>query len=165
VLADILAINRADVQLVTCIAAIVVVVMVLGVVGRNRKSAAVVAATALGSLAMVAVCALLGLRINFLDFVALPIALGLGVDYAINIGDRVAEDGARRALRTTGGSVLVCSLTTIIGYASILFSANRAIRDFGLASLVGEITCVASAILVVPALLARPQEQRDHRTS
>jgi predicted RND superfamily exporter protein len=154
VLADILAINRADGPLVTAIAGIGVVAMVLLVVGRNRKAAAVLASTALGSGAMVAACALLGLRINFLDFVALPIALGLGVDYAINIGERVADDGAPRALRTTGGTVLVCSLTTIIGYASILFSANRAIRDFGLASLVGEITCVASALLAVPALLA-----------
>jgi predicted RND superfamily exporter protein len=160
VLADILAINRADGPLVTGIAALGLIVMVLVVVGRNRKAAAVLAATALGSIAMVAACALLGLRINFLDFVALPIALGLGIDYAINIGDRVVEDGAQRALRTTGGSVLVCSLTTIIGYASILFSANRAIRDFGTASLVGEITCVASALLVVPALLS--WKSREH---
>jgi predicted exporter len=155
VLADILAINRADGPLVTGIAAIGVTIMVLTIVGRNRRAAAVLAATTLGSVAMVAACALVGLRINFLDFVALPIALGLGVDYAINIGDRVAVDGAQLALPTTGGTVLVCSLTTIIGYASILFSANRAIRDFGTASLIGEVTCVASAILVVPALLSR----------
>ena len=163
VLADILAINRADGPLVTGIAALGVILMVLVVVGPNRKAAAVLGATALGSIAMVAACALIGLRINFLDFVALPIALGLGVDYAINIGHRVAADGARQALRTTGGSVLVCSATTIIGYASILFSANRAIRDFGTASLVGEITCVASAILVVPALLSRGPH--DHRAA
>ena len=37
---------------------------------------------------MVAVCALLGLKVNFLDFVALPITLGLGIDYAINVAHR-----------------------------------------------------------------------------
>jgi predicted RND superfamily exporter protein len=155
VYADILAINRADGPLVTATAGLGLVIMVLAVVGRNRKAAAVLAATALGSLAMVATCALAGLRINFLDFVALPIALGLGVDYAINVAERIASDDPLHALRTTGGTVLVCSLTTIIGYASILFSANQAIRDFGLASLIGEITCVVTALTLVPALLGR----------
>nr|MDQ2668901.1 hypothetical protein [Gemmatimonadota bacterium] len=53
-----------------------------------------------------------------------------------------------------GGAVLVCSLTTMIGYASLLVSDNLAIRGFGIASLVGEITCVIAAFVVVPAVVA-----------
>ena len=34
---------------------------------------------------MIACAALLGLKVNFLDFVALPITLGIGIDYAVNI--------------------------------------------------------------------------------
>ena len=80
--------------------------------------------TASGSIAMIAVCALAGIKINFLDFVALPIALGLGIDYAINIADRADRDDPQVALRSTGGTVFVCSLTTMIGYASLLVSAT-----------------------------------------
>ena len=50
--------------------------------------------------------------------------------------------------------MLVCSLTTIIGYGSLLVSHNLAIRGFGLASLIGEITCVLTALALVPAILA-----------
>jgi hypothetical protein len=108
---------------------------------------------------MVAVCALAGIKVNFLDFVALPITLGLGVDYAINIAHR--DDGRGldpvEVLRTSGAAVFVCSLTTIIGYGSLLVSDNLAIRGFGLASLIGEITCVLTALVLVPAMLpARP---------
>ena len=50
--------------------------------------------------------------------------------------------------------MLVCSLTTMIGYASLLVSSSLAIRGFGLASLIGEVTSVVAALALVPALLA-----------
>ena len=127
--------------------------MVLLVVGRNRRAVAVLAGTASGSLLMVAICALAGIKINFLDFVALPIALGLGIDYAINVAERADRDDPLTTLRSTGGTVFVCSLTTMIGYASLLVSSNLAIRGFGLASLIGEITCVVAALTIVPAIV------------
>ncbi len=66
--------------------------------------------------------AVLRLRLNFLNFVALPITFGIGADYAVNVMRRVAEEGfrggsdiVRRAVEETGGAVVVCSLTTISG--------------------------------------------------
>jgi predicted RND superfamily exporter protein len=155
--ADVLTQIQTDGPIVTGIAALGLVVMVLLVVGRSRRSFAVLAASAAGSLAMIGVCALAGLRINFLDFVALPITLGLGIDYAINVADRAADGDPLIALRSTGGTVLVCSLTTAIGYASLMVSDNLAIRGFGLASLIGEITCVVAALVIVPAIVALPR--------
>ena len=102
---------------------------------------------------------------NFLDFVALPITLGLGVDYAINVAHRQHAEEVPdpiATLRTSGSAVFVCSLTTIIGYGSLLVSENLAIRGFGTASLIGEITTVLTALVLVPALLVlglrRPPE-------
>ena len=156
IFADILDSIERDGPRVTGLAAILLVVMIAIVVGRNRRAGAVIAATMTGSLLMVATCALLGLKVNFLDFVALPITLGLGVDYAINIAHRNDEQAdAIATLRTSGSAVFICSLTTIIGYASLLVSDNLAIRGFGTASLIGEITCVLTALVLVPALLAR----------
>jgi hypothetical protein len=154
--ADVLLQIQRDGPRVTALAALGLVVMVVLVVGPRRRALAVLVAAAAGSLAMIAACAVAGLRINFLDFVALPITLGLGIDYAINMADRAGETGGdpRPALRSTGGTVFVCSLTTMIGYASLLVSDNRAIRGFGLASLIGEITCVAAALAIVPAIMA-----------
>jgi hypothetical protein len=154
IFADIITAIRHDGVIVTIVAAFALVVMVLALVGRNRRAVAVLCGTAVGSLAMIAVCALVGLKVNFLDFVALPIALGLGIDYAINVAHRADRDDPSIALRSTGGTVLVCSLTTMIGYASLLTSSNLAIRGFGLASLIGEITCVITALALVPALVA-----------
>jgi hypothetical protein len=157
IFADILDSIERDGPLVTGIAAGGLIVMVWLLVGRNRRAIAVVVATASGSLLMIATCALLGIKVNFLDFVALPITLGLGVDYAINVAhrhDHEALPDPITTLRTSGSAVFVCSLTTIIGYGSLLVSDNLAIKGFGTASLIGEITCVLTALVLVPAMLA-----------
>jgi len=156
IFADIISAIEHDGPIVTLVAGIGLVVMVLGLVGFNRRAIAVLAATTGGALFMVALCALLDLKVNFLDFIALPITLGIGIDYAINIAHRyVTEDvpDVATTLRTSGSAVFVCSLTTMIGYGSLLVSDNLAIRGFGAASLLGEVTCVTSALVIVPALL------------
>jgi hypothetical protein len=159
IFADIVSSIATDGPLVTGIATVGLTLMVLLLVGVNRRAFAVLAGTASGSLLMVATCALLGIRVNFLDFVALPITLGLGIDYAINVayprfhggGDEVPDP--IETLRTSG-AVFVCSLTTIIGYGSLLVSENLAIRGFGTVALIGEIACVLTALVVVPAIIA-----------
>ncbi|MEJ7603439.1 MAG: MMPL family transporter, partial [Kofleriaceae bacterium] len=165
IFADIVESIERDGPLVTGIAAVGLIIMVLVIVGRNRRSVAVLIGTFSGSLLMVATCALLGLRVNFLDFVALPITLGLGIDYAINVAHRHDHEEIPdpiTTLRTSGAAVFVCSLTTIIGYGSLLVSHNLAIRGFGVASLIGEIACVFTALVVVPAILAI--DRRSHPT-
>jgi predicted RND superfamily exporter protein len=157
VFADIVTSIASDGPRVTALAALGLIAMVAALVGRNRRAVAVLAATAAGSLLMVAMCALLGLKVNFLDFVALPITLGIGVDYAINVAYRHHHEGVPdplATLKTSGSAVFVCSLTTIIGYGSLLISENLAIRGFGQASLIGEVACVATALVLVPALLS-----------
>jgi predicted RND superfamily exporter protein len=157
IFADIVESIERDGPFVTLIAMIGLVVMVVLLVGPNRRAASVLLATAAGSLLMVAVCALIDLKVNFLDFVALPITLGLGIDYAINIAhrhDHEAVPDPITTLRTSGSAVFVCSLTTIIGYGSLLVSDNLAIRGFGTASLIGEVACVFTALVLVSAILA-----------
>jgi uncharacterized protein len=114
-----------------------------------------------GVLWMCGAMALLRMKLNFLNFVAFPIAFGIGVDYAVNVMRRYELERAtspggaavRAAIRESGGAVVLCSLTTIIGYSSLLVSANLALRSFGLAAAIGEVTCLSAAVLVLPALL------------
>ena len=75
------------------------------------------------------------LRLNMLNFIALPITFGIGVDYATNVFQRRRLDHARsigEVIRTTGGAVALCSLTTVIGYSSLLVARNQALISFGL---------------------------------
>jgi predicted RND superfamily exporter protein len=94
-------------------------------------------------------------KINFLNFAALPITFGIGADYAVNVAQRYRADGSKDilgALRTTGGAVVLCSLTTMLGYLALVGSLNRAIRSLGTIAVVGEVSCLLAAVLVLPAL-------------
>ena len=106
-------------------------------------------------------------HINFLNFAALPITFGIGVDYAVNVVQRYEADGGAdilAALRTTGGAVVLCSLTTMLGHSALASaSENRAIRSLGLIAVVGEVSCLLAAISVLPALWLLIERRRMRR--
>jgi predicted RND superfamily exporter protein len=156
VFADVLRSTETDGPRATLAALVGAVLVVLLLVGFNRHAVITLACSVAGVVLMLAVCSLLALKVNFLDFVALPITIGIGIDYAVNIVARERQSGPGTgilALRTVGGAVAVCSFTTIVGYGSLLLSANRGIRSFGTAAIVGEITCLLVALTLAPALL------------
>jgi predicted RND superfamily exporter protein len=141
---------------VTAAALIGVTLLVLAAFGL-RSAIPVLISIVIGVAWLGGICGLINLKLNFMNFVALPITLGVGADYAANIWARLRADGPER-LRTviaeTGSAVALCSLTTIIGYSSLLLSRNRALRSFGLLADLGEITCLTAALLALPALVA-----------
>jgi predicted exporter len=116
----------------------------------------------LGILLMAGTMAAAQMKLNFLNFVAFPITFGNGVDYGVNVLRRFSaerDEGAelplavRRSIEETGGAVVLCSLTTVIGYSTLYVSANRALNSFGAAMAISEITCLVAAVLTVPALM------------
>ncbi|MGZ3688924.1 MAG: RND transporter, partial [Bdellovibrionota bacterium] len=97
------------------------------------------------------------LKINFLNFIALPITFGIGVDYGVNIFQRYRTDQSGdiiSIIRQTGGAVGLCSLTTIIGYTSLLIAGNQGFVSFGTLAVAGELSCVTAAVVALPAWLA-----------
>ncbi len=156
VIADIVASMVSDGPKASAVAIIGAVLAILLLVGRGRHAYVTLLAGLAGILGMIALCYLAGLKVNFLDLVALPITIGIGIDYSVNLAVRDRQDGvnaASKVLGSTGGAVVLCSLTTIIGYASLMLSENAGIRSFGLAAMLGELACLAAAILLVPGLL------------
>jgi predicted RND superfamily exporter protein len=103
------------------------------------------------------------LKINFLNFIALPITFGIGVDYGVNIFQRYREEGSgsiMKVIRDTGGAVALASFTTIIGYGSLLIADNRAFVSFGILAVLGELTCIIAAIVSLPAFLLLRDRRR-----
>jgi len=150
-------------------AAFLGVVAVVALLFRWHRTTLYVAGSLLvGVLWFFAGATLLGVKINFANAVAFPITFGIGVDYSVNVVSRYLQDGARdpaAAVRSTGGAVALCSLTTIIGYSSLLLAQNRALHLFGLLAIMGEVACLATAIVMLPAVLLLLQRRRTQRVA
>jgi predicted RND superfamily exporter protein len=105
-----------------------------------------------------------GLKINFLNFIALPIAFNIGVDYGVNLLSRIRQEGARRIVdivATTGSAVALASATTVIGYSSLLMAGNQGFVSFGRLAVLGELTSLAASVLMLPAFLQWQAQRRE----
>jgi hypothetical protein len=142
--------------LVAALGAIAVVVLLLG---PGAASAVTLFCGAFGVLALLTLASILGLKVNFLDFIALPITIGIGIDYAVNIISRARIEPntpeGRSETSRTASAVTLCSYTTVVGYGSLWFSTNKGVRSFGVAAMLGELTCLAAALLIAPVLARR----------
>jgi predicted RND superfamily exporter protein len=133
-----------------------VLVVVVIAFRRGRATLAVLGSLLAGVAMMMGLLVVFGVKLNFTNFVALPITFGIGVDYAVNVVDRYVREGrgsALRAVRETGGAVILCSLTTTLGYLALVRSMNFAVRSLGIAAFLGEVCCLLVSVLLLPALL------------
>jgi predicted RND superfamily exporter protein len=168
---DILASIARDAPLASLVSLGSVIAIVIVVLRASAASAFVLGSLAVGLLWQCAAGMVFHIKINFCNFVAYPITVGIGVDYAVNVIARYVQDGAEdvdRAIRSTGAAVGLCSLTTIIGYSSLLLARNRALYLFGLTAVLGEVACLTAAVVGLPAfliVLRRAKAKRANRAN
>jgi predicted RND superfamily exporter protein len=147
----------------TLFAFVAVVVLVVFLFRNVQTIALVLFSLILGVLWLAGLILGLDLKINFLNFIALPITFGIGVDYGVNIFQRYRETkGANilEVIRSTGSAVGLCSFSTIVGYCSLLIAGNQGFVSFGILAVAGELTCVVAALIALPSyLLLRKRKQ------
>lgn len=161
VFADLISSIFSEAPLAMAVSFLTTVVLVLFSFRRMRERLFAMVAMLVGVLWMTGALALLQVKLNFLNMMAFPITFGIGLEYAVNFVKRYQEEREKRtvteavraALEGAGGAVILCSLTTLIGYISLYTSSNQALNSFGLAMSLGEITCLLSSVLALPALL------------
>lgn len=163
IFADLLSVITRQGPLISLLSLSMVILLVALTFRERRATVVVVSTLLLGILWMIALLPLFRVKLNFLNFVAFPIAFGIGVDYAVNIYQRYVQDGPgsiESVVRHVGGAILLCSLTTIFGYSVLLISRNGALASFGLAGLLAEIACLLAALLILPAYITWQEHEK-----
>lgn len=145
--------------------AAVLVICVFAFRGAFAFSLSSIVSLFVGVLLTLGLVAWTGEKLNFSNFVALPITFGISADYAINMLRRYQAERASLAvaLSRTGGAVVLCSISTIIGYGSLVMAQNRALFSFGTLAIIGELMCLSTAVIGLPAALALWQRRSRHR--
>ena len=111
-----------------------------------------VATLAFSAMALQVLMDLLGWRWNLLNLVAIPLLLGMGVDYSIHIqlamrrygGDLVA------VRKSVGRALLLAGTTTVVGFGSLGFSANAGMASLGKVCALGIGLALVTAVYLLP---------------
>lgn len=166
IFADMIATIGEDAPRAIVVSALGTILVILIAFRGNKLALGVFIPWVLGCAMLVAFLYLRDIRLNFLNFVVLPITIGIGAEYAHNMMQRYRSEGRgnlRRVVLATGGALTLCSLTTSLGYFALMFSINKGIHSFGLTAAMGELTCLAATVLWLPALLAWLEQRRAKR--
>jgi len=106
--------------------------------------------------------ALLGIPFNSETAVITSLAIGLGVDYSIHVGERFAEedgnhDSLAESLRTTitgtGGALLGSATTTAGGFGVLALALAPPLRRFGLVTAMAIVFAFIACVTLLPCLL------------
>ncbi|MFH0881961.1 MAG: outer membrane lipoprotein-sorting protein [bacterium] len=111
------------------------------------------------ALMMLGVMHLLGMKYNYVNLIAVPIILGIGIDDGVHALHRWRKEntlGAQRvndAYRHVGRAILLTSLTTMIGFGSIGLYEMPAMSSFGTVLFLGVGFCFIASVIVLPAVM------------
>jgi predicted RND superfamily exporter protein len=120
---------------------------------------------AVGAIWMVGSMSLLGIQFNMFNVIAVPLLMGIGIDYGVHVVHRYRTEGpgsVPTVLATTGRAILLTSLTTIAAFGSFAFGLYRGLSGLGVILSVGIAICFALSVFLLPALI-RPLELKKVR--
>jgi hopanoid biosynthesis associated RND transporter like protein HpnN len=135
--------------------ALIVICVVLWIDFRNPSH--VLLATFPLALSMVQTFGLMGLfniPLNPANLIALPLIVGIGVDYGVHIVHNFLEQQGRYKIApATAIAVAVDALTTIIGFGSLMIASHQGLQSLGRVLTLGISCCMVTSLVILPALL------------
>ncbi|RLI63118.1 MAG: hypothetical protein DRO67_06205, partial [Candidatus Asgardarchaeum californiense] len=99
-------------------------------------------------------------ELTLLSIAIVALLVGLGVDYSIHLLNRFSEENSmeskieqvEKILKFTGKAVFLSTITTMIGFGSLMVSDMPPIVSFGFGSAIGILFSFVSASILVPCL-------------
>lgn len=143
------------------------VLICLGLVGfiaavldyRNLRDTVLTFVPALaGGVVLLGVMALLGLQLNPVNLIALPLVFAIGIDNGIYLVSDCRKQIAAgkdtfEPSADTLSSVLVTSLTSIVGFGSLMVAAHQGLFSIGLLLALGVASSLLVSLILMPPVL------------
>jgi len=109
-----------------------------------------------GTLWMVGCMTLLDIQLNMVNVIAVPLILGIGIDFGVHVVHRYRLEGPGRVdvvWRTVGRAILLTSLTTIAAFGSFATGWYQGLVTTGIILALGVAICFFLSVYLLPALL------------
>jgi uncharacterized protein len=115
---------------------------------------------------------LMGFALSMVSIVVPPLVLTLGSSYSIHILNsyfRFAPQGTKDKLWIAGAvssvssTIILASLTTVVGFLSLMVTSLSQLREFALASSFGILSCALLTLIVLPCALTLMRNPKEHQ--
>ncbi len=107
-----------------------------------------------GLLWLLIIMGIFRIPLNFANFFAIPILIGIGIENGVQLMHRFKERGDFAiAGKSTGTGVILTALTTIAGFGTLLIAKHKGVFSLGLVMSIGVFTCLMAAMIVLPVML------------
>ena len=137
-------------------AMVAIFIYILVSFGNLRATLVVLLPVAMGSIWTVGAMDLVGVSFNLANLVILPLIIGIGVVNGVHIVHRYREETDKSVnilSRSTGQGVVLSSLTTMIGFGSLMVADHQGVYSLGLVLTMGVGCCLITSITVLPSIL------------
>ena len=124
--------------------------------GTVRATLIVLLPVVVGAIWTVGIMDLLGVSFNLANLVILPLIIGIGVVNGVHMVHRYREEADKNInilSRSTGQGVVLSSLTTMIGFGSLMVADHQGIYSLGLVLTLGVGCCLVASITLLPSIL------------
>ena len=153
--------------LVSYVALAVVVTVILDYRGLRDTLLAVSPPLAGGAM-MFGILAMLNVPLNPANLIVLPLVLGIGVDDGVHVIHDFRSQRRRYCMSSsTINAIVLTSLTSMIGFGSMMLAAHRGLYSLGLVLVIGVGSCLFVSLVPLPAILnliARRDGKQDRET-
>ncbi|MBD3273913.1 MAG: MMPL family transporter, partial [Candidatus Marinimicrobia bacterium] len=130
---------------------------------RPRRALIAMLPLLLGGIWMVGLMQLTGMKFQFINFIAIPLIIGIGIDDGVHLMHRWLSEG-RSNLHTvfasTGKAILLTSITTMLAFGSMHFATMPIWRWFGDGLFLGVGACFVTSILGLSGVLGWIQSKK-----
>jgi hypothetical protein len=107
----------------------------------------------------------LDIALNPANLIALPLILGIGVDYGVHIVHEFRESsGPYRLSSGTAVAVVVDALTTLVGFGSLMIASHQGLQSLGRVLTLGVTCCLFASLVMLPAMLTWLTRRRARHT-
>jgi predicted RND superfamily exporter protein len=140
---------------------IVIVVVAFVVLRRVRDVVLAIVPLGLGILWTAGLMWLFGLQFNLANLVAVPLIIGIGVENGLHLVHRfreTGEGGPALVAGSTGQSVALFSLTTMVGFGSLMVGKYYGIFSMGLLLTLAVGSVLVASLIVLPLLMKQSDE-------
>jgi len=122
---------------------------------RLRYVALAMVPLALGMLQMFGVLGYLDIPLNPANMIVLPLILGIGIDNGVHVvHDFRCQTHRYRMSPSTANAVVITSLTTMVGFGSLMVASHRGLQSLGRVLTIGISCCLFASLVMLPAVLS-----------